>query len=42
MTTSTVEKQIDGYLALLSHDQKETVLDVVKTIVMAKQEYKNL
>jgi hypothetical protein len=42
MVTSTVEKQIDNYLALLSPDQKETILNVVKTIVMAKQEYKNL
>lgn len=42
MSTSTVEKQIDSYLALLSPDQKETVLNVVKTIAMAKQEYENL
>jgi hypothetical protein len=42
MATSTVEKQIDSYLALLSPDQKETVLNVVKTIVMAKHEYDNV
>ena len=41
MANSTVEQQIDGYLALLSPDQKEAVLSVVKTIAMAKQEYKD-
>ncbi len=42
MATSTIEKQIDNYLCLLSPAQKETVLSVVKTIVMAQQEYNNL
>ena len=42
MSTSTVEKQIDNYLSLLDPSQKETVLNVVKTIAMAKQEYDNL
>lgn len=42
MSTSTVEKQIDNYLSLLSPSQKETVLSVVKTIAMAQQEYDNL
>lgn len=41
MTTSTVEKQIESYLSLLNQEQKETVLEVVKTIAMAKQEYDN-
>ena len=35
MNTSTVEKQIDSYLSLLSPSQKEAVLSVVKTIAMA-------
>ena len=42
MNTSTVEKQIDSYLSLLSPSQKEAVLSVVKTIAMARQEYDNL
>lgn len=42
MSTSTVEKQIDNYLSLLDPSQKETVLNVVKTIAMAKQEYDNI
>ncbi|HEY5463797.1 MAG TPA: hypothetical protein VIJ95_11120 [Hanamia sp.] len=42
MSTSTVEKQIGSYLSLLSPSQKETVLSVVKTIVMAQQEYDNI
>ena len=41
MSTS-VEKQIDNYLSLLDPSQKETVLNVVKTIAMAKQEYDNI
>ena len=42
MSTSTVEKQIGSYLSLLSPSQKKTVLSVVKTIVMAQQEYDNI
>lgn len=42
MSTSTVEKEIDNYLSLLNQQQKETVLEVVKTIAMAKQEYDNI
>lgn len=42
MTNSKVEKQIDSYLSLLNTAQKETVLDVVKTIAMAKLEYDNI
>ena len=42
MSTSSVEKQIDNYLSLLSPSEKKTVLNVVKTIVKAKDEYDNL
>jgi len=42
MDTSSVEKQIDNYLTLLSLAEKKTVLNVVKTIVKAKDEYDNL
>jgi len=42
MDTSSVEKQIDNYLSLLSLAEKKTVLNVVKTIVKAKDEYDNL
>lgn len=42
MNTSTVEKQIESYLPLLSPSQKETVLSVMKTIVKAQQEYENI
>ncbi len=42
MSISSVEKQIDNYLSLLSPSEKKTVLNVVKTIVKAKDEYDNL
>ena len=42
MASSTVEKQLDDYLSLLSLSEKKTVLNVVKTIVKAKDEYDNL
>lgn len=42
MGSSTVEKQIDEYLSLLSLSEKKTVLNVVKTIVKAKDEYDNI
>ncbi len=42
MSNSTIEKQIDNYLSLLSPLQKETVLSVVKTIAMASQEYDSI
>ncbi len=42
MATSTIEKQIDNYLSLLSSEQKETVLNVVKTIALAYQQYENI
>ena len=42
MATSSVDKQIDNYLSLLSPSEKKTVLNVVKTIVKAQDEYDNL
>jgi hypothetical protein len=42
MGSSSVEKQIGNYLSLLSPSEKKTVLNVVKTIVKAKDEYDNL
>ena len=42
MGTSNVEKQIDNYLSLLSLSEKRTILNVVKTIAKAKDEYDNI
>ncbi|MDP9230212.1 MAG: hypothetical protein M3O67_06030 [Bacteroidota bacterium] len=42
MSTVTVEKQIDSYLAPLSTTQKKAVLSVIKTIAFAQQEYDNI
>jgi hypothetical protein len=42
MATSSVEKHLDNYLSLLSSSEKKTVLNVVKTIIKAKDEYDNL
>jgi hypothetical protein len=42
MGASSVEKQIDNYLSLLSLSEKKTVLNLVKTIIKAKDEYDNL
>lgn len=37
-----VETQIDNYLSLLTSSQKLTILNVVKTIAMAGEEYDNI
>ena len=39
---TSVEKQIDNYLSHLSVAEKKTVLNVVKTIAFAKQDYDNI
>ena len=42
MASASVEKQIGTYLSSLSAAEKKTVLSVVKTIVLAKQEYEDI
>jgi len=42
MASVSVEKQIGTYLSTLSAAEKKTVLSVVKTIAMAKQEYEDI
>ena len=42
MSTVSVEKQIDSYLARLNTTQKKAVLTVVKTIALAQEDYANI
>ncbi len=42
MSTASVEKQIDSYLARLNTTQKKAVLTVVKTIALAQEDYANI
>ncbi len=42
MNTNTIEKEIIDYLSILSLNEKETVLSVVKTIAQAHNGYDNI
>ena len=42
MSTVSVEKQIDSYLARLNTTQKKAVLTVVKTIALAQEDYADI